>query len=371
MRHHSATHLLNKALGSILGEHVLQTGSLLSPEYPRFDFSHSEKIPNETLSKISSEVNAAISMQENVSAKTMSLENARKAGAVATFGEKYGQEVRVISMGSQGKLSMELCGGCHVKNTAELGFFHIVKESSPGAGNRRIEAIAGEQVRDYFQKELQQLKTNLHKHKQELVEFAQTQKEEEEKQKLFALQIDQQSLPNIANLLKKPEHVVPLKDKISQIKAKWEAAHKQKIKLMKKHSAQGLSSQTDSYLSQTQKIGAIQLLSLELAEHSMAEARQFTDKIKEKSRGIVILLGIKQQEKCSLLFSSDKAALKLLQGLDMAKLIREAATHIGGSGGGRPDMAQAGGKNAAGLKQALSHAQKKIKDAIHTMAKPE
>ena len=365
MRHHSATHLLNKALNSILGDHVMQTGSLVAPDHLRFDFSHPEKISEEALSKISAQVNSAIGAKAEVGARIMSLAKARENGAVATFGEKYGEEVRVLSMGTKGEFSKELCGGCHVKNTAEIAFFYIVKESSPGAGNRRIEAIAGEQVREYFQKEWEALKTEIHKHNQGLEATAKTQKEGKGRDLLLALKVELTSISEKSSLLEKPEDILPLKEKISELRAQWEEARKQRNKIMKKYATEGLASQVEKYLGQIQKLGSLGLLSLKLSGQEAGQAREFMDKVKEKSRGIVILLGIDNREgKSSLFFSADKRALELVRGLDMALLIREAAFHIKGSGGGRRDMAQAGGKYSMGLEDALHHAKEKIETLV-------
>ena len=170
-RHHSATHLLNQALRQTLGDHVCQTGSLVAHDRLRFDFSHPSRLSGSELEKISSLVHSAILKKTPVVESIMPIEQAQEHGALSTFGEKYGKEVRVISMGENGALSKELCGGCHVKETTQVGFFHIVRQSSPGAGMRRIEAIAGDEVRKYFAKLLKKLNEEISLHNDTVKEF--------------------------------------------------------------------------------------------------------------------------------------------------------------------------------------------------------
>lgn len=145
--HHSGTHLLNGALRRILGTHVSQKGSIVSSDYLRFDFSHPKALSKEEIIQIETDVNEAVNQEIPVKTEVLSLDAAKESGALSMFDEKYGSVVRVISMGDKSK---EFCGGTHVTNTKEIGFFAIVKEGSPGAGNRRIEAICGDSVVSYF-----------------------------------------------------------------------------------------------------------------------------------------------------------------------------------------------------------------------------
>ena len=366
-KNHSATHLLNKVLCDELGDHVLQTGSLVAPNYLRFDFSHSEKIPHTILSNISKKVNVAIKAKTQVKAQVMSIAKAREIGAKATFGEKYGQEVRVISIGDNGKFSLELCGGCHVKNTADIAFFHILRETSPGAGNRRIEAITGKYAREYFQEELTQLQTEIKCHNNELAELIKNNPSK--KDKIIELEFKKVNTDIIAlGPFIKDEELSLISTKLENWKEKILNIRKKKIKLMKEISAQILSEAAEKYLSpkakMLQKIGPLQILILTQDQQDKLEPRLLVEKIKEKSRGIVILLGLRSANKTSLLFSADATAIKY--DLNMAQIIKVAAKYIDGNGGGRTDMAQAGGKKDGSLDDALKYAEKEIRKIIET-----
>ena len=358
-QHHSATHLLNQALRETLGRHISQTGSLVASDHLRFDFSHDQKISEKELASISSHVNQAISQNASVYKKILPIEEAYKLGAVATFGEKYGESVRIVQMGEKGEHSLEFCGGCHVKNTKEIQFFHIVKEASPGAGNRRIEALAGNVVKTYFGNEISNLAKQVLEHNQEIEELKKTHNHTDLKKLLLPKPL--LSLNEIVDI----NSLENFKKKFISLKENWETSHKEKLKLQKKLTSQSLLSQIDLYINQIQKIGPIDILSLELKDQKIENVRLLIDKIKEKRRGIIILAGIASKGKGTLVFNSDKLAME--KGLDMSKLILEACKHIEGKGGGRKDMAQAGGENVDGLSNALKYAQEEIKNKLQKL----
>ncbi len=362
-QNHSATHLLNKALNRILGAHIVQTGSLVAENYFRFDFSHSEKISDENLKKISIEVNNAILAKGNTNIRILEIEKAKKEGAVATFGETYGSEVRVVGMGEKNSLSLELCGGCHVQNTSEIGYFHILKESSPGAGNRRIEAITGEFVKEHFQNEIQGLKNEISKHNKE-IEFFKVENQKsnlKNYETLYIASFDfEKELLETFQSLNTPTTLILLDEKIKKVKRELEEKNKQKIKLQKIQVAANLLEKIESYLAQAKDLGTFKVLCIELKNHKTEELRIFCDKLKEKSKGLVILLGVTEEQKCSLFFTADTLALNEMKkknsDLNMLSLIKKTSKHIDGNGGGRPDLAQAGGKNVLGLHQAIEEA---------------
>ena len=364
-RYHSATHLLNHALKEILGAHVAQTGSLVAPDHLRFDFSHTEKIPADTLDKISLHVNTAIAKSGKVSARVLPIEEARKEGAVATFGEKYGEHVRIIGMGDKSELSLEFCGGCHVNNTSDILYFHIVKQSSPGAGNRRIEAIVGEQVEPYLQTELEQLRQEIDKHEQEVSILAQEAKQGLRKQTWQELQIECQLPERAAKLLKQPQDLVSLARQISLGKNQLQSKRKIRLKYKKDLASstnEELKQQVEASLAKAREVGALKVITRETSFDGMEQLYQLSDKIKERAEGVVALLGARNAKGALLLFSADKLALA--QGLHMSDLIREAAKLIQGSGGGRPQAAQAGGKDAEGLSAALELAYNRIVEQV-------
>ena len=367
-QHHSATHLLNQALRKTLGQHVTQTGSLVAPDHLRFDFAHTTKISEKDLATINKQVNQAIAAGVSVSAEVMPIIEAQKLGAVATFGEKYGEEVRILRMGEKGKYSLEFCGGCHVANTAEIAFFYITKETSPGAGNRRIEALAGQQVVDYFENKFMEWQKKIIEHNQELDALV-SQKSHASKvlTELSSLYIKIKPTwepPSQATQdIIVESWVHTLQEAESQVSHAVKKKHKLLKELGRSSNQQSLKESAQQSLKAVKKIGKLQIICQEVLDQKTnkantqdpAYARQLADEIKEQSRGIVILLGMRQSKGAHLLFSADKPALQT--GLDMRLLINNVAEHIGGKGGGRPDMAQAGGKNADGLVAALEAAQ--------------
>ena len=375
---HSATHLLNNTLKNILGEHIVQTGSIVTDKYLRFDFSHSEKISDEKLKVIIQEVNDAINEKGKVLIRNLNIEEAKKEGAVATFGEKYGSVVRVVGMGEKNSLSLELCGGCHVDNTGDILYFNIIKESSPGSGNRRIEAITGETVKVNYKNILSELNSEIAKLNSEIKNKILNQNFQIDKNKINQKEVindDKNFYTNIINNLSKLKDFVDdlykkiennlnvtfINDKINYLKNEILENEKVIKKLEKNILNSTLVSQIEIYRQKIRKIGNINILTLELENVNIEEASLLSDKIKEKSTDIIILIGIKEKEKCVLIFTSDKLALtKLANKINMVTLIKEVSKLIGGGGGGRSDFAQAGGKNILGMKDALNEAEKII-----------
>ena len=353
--HHSATHLLNEQLRRHLGDHVMQTGSLVSPDYLRFDFSHGEKIEPSVLQKIQEGVNDAIGRSEDVKAEVLSIEEAKKTGAVAAFGEKYGEEVRVVSMGKNGDLSLEFCGGCHVTNTGTIQNFLILKESSPGAGNRRIEAVAGDRVLAYFQDESRHISERIQDFNSRVVSLVGDDREAKESLYLT------DNLPDDGKIYqtsqKGGQGLGELADLFQNWKEKLIQSEKELIRFEKKRSeskAGELLEQVDELLAGATSIGQVRVLKRVFDSADMGSLRKLGDALKEKVRGLLILFGTKTEKGPVLLFMANKDAVK--QGADCGKLIREAAAVIGGGGGGRPDMAQAGGQNPDQLPAALDRA---------------
>ncbi|MCE9598249.1 MAG: alanine--tRNA ligase [Spirochaetia bacterium] len=354
--HHSATHLLNKSLRDLLGTHILQTGSLVAPDYLRFDFSHGEKIPADQLRKVEAHVNESIAKGANVEAKVMSIDEAKKAGALATFGEKYGTEVRVLSMGNDGSLSRELCGGCHVSNTGNIQYFHILKESSPGAGNRRIEAVAGQAAVRYFNDEVSRITTNVLEHNQAV---SNAKLDAELAKGLIVEQRATEDL-KVKLLAKGAKGVEELVASLEADRLALETAQKEFIKRSKKEAAasQALEIKEEDIV----EVGQTQILKMLFKDASPEDVKRLGDSLKEKHRNFCGLFGLTSERGPVLVFMANRAAVD--SGADCGKLIKLAAGMIGGGGGGRPEMAQAGGKNSEPLPQALDAAFALLKESL-------
>ena len=370
-RHHSATHLLNKSLRDVLGDHILQTGSLVSDSYLRFDFSHPNRISPEDLEKIEQQVNQAISSDAEVTTEVLPIEKAKESGALATFGEKYGEEVRVVSMGG-GDLSIEFCGGCHVDRTGQIQFFHILKESSPGAGNRRIEAVAGPGVADYFKQEFHKLqleKSNLEGALQGMANQLTESKSDDAKD--LARELEQlkpeHSVPSVAeiqSILESSAGVLKLQNQLRTIDEELREKQKSRLKLEKKISSQSvdLDAIVEKARSTEQKRGKIHVFSLQEDGLDAQILRQAGDRLKESERDCVVLIGAKTEKGAMLVFMATRSAVDA--GIDCGALIRNAAPVIGGKGGGKKDMAQAGGPDSSSLADALKKADSEIESML-------
>lgn len=307
-RNHTATHLLDQALRDVLGEHTHQAGSLVEPTYLRFDFNNIGQVTREQLDQVEKIVNEKIWAEIPVTTTEMPLEDAKKLGAIALFSEKYGDRVRVVQVGDY---SMELCGGTHVQNTAEIGLFKIISESGTAAGIRRIEAVTAKEAFEYLNnqdKMLHDLATDL---------------------KVTQLK----ELPNKAEHLQ--QELKDTQRDLQNLKAKV------------------AQSQAKDVL-QTEAVGDWQLTTAIVPNVTMNELRQLADNWRDKPSGDILILGTSQNGKANLLVATTPDAVK--RGAKAGDLIKNIAPVIGGGGGGRPDMAQAGGKLADKLPAALVEA---------------
>ena len=307
-KNHSATHLLQKALRTVLGEHVEQAGSLVTPDRLRFDFTHFSAMTPEEIKKVEALVNEKIQENLDVVTQEMSLDEAKKTGAMALFGEKYGEKVRVVKMGD---FSTELCGGTHVAHTGTIHAFKILSEAGIAAGVRRIEALTGDGLMRYYE--------NL---EQELVEAAKTAK----------------TTP------------ADLKNKIESMLEEIKALHAENDKLKSKLANESLGDVMD----QVRDVNGVKVLAAKVTDVDMNGLRTLGDQLKEKLGEGVIVLASVQGDKVNLMVTATDEAQK--KGAHAGNLIKAIAGLVGGGGGGRPNMAQAGGKNPAGVDAALEKA---------------
>jgi len=307
-KNHSATHLLQKALREVLGSHVEQAGSYVDGERLRFDFSHFAAMTAEELKKVEDIVNDKIAENMDVVTKVMTIEEAKKTGAMALFGEKYGETVRVVKMGD---FSTELCGGTHVNNTAVITAFKILSENGVAAGVRRIEALTGKGVFNYY-------------------------KEMEAKVEAAAKAL--KTTP--ANLIERCEHIM------AEVKAL--ASENESLKSKAAKDALG------DVMNQVLEVKGVKLLATSVDGVDMNGLRDLGDQLKEKlGEGVVVLLS-NMDGKVNIIAMVTDAALKA--GAHAGNLIKGIAALVGGGGGGRPNMAQAGGKNPAGIPAAIAEA---------------
>ena len=315
-KNHSATHLLQKALKTVLGSHVEQKGSLVTPDRLRFDFAHFQAMTAEEIAKVEAMVNAEIQAALPVVTDIMSVEDAKKTGAMALFGEKYGEKVRVVSMGD---FSKELCGGTHVSNTSVITTFKIVSESGIAAGVRRIEALTGEGVFAYY-------------------------KEIEKRQ------------AEIAAMLKTSP--AEIEEKIAHLQAEVKALHSENESLKAKMAQDAVGDVMD----QVQEVKGVKLLAVSLTDVDMNGLRDLGDQLKEKlGEGVVVLASVADGKVSLLAMVTDQAQKA---GAHAGNLIKGMAAIVGGGGGGRPNMAQAGGKNPAKVPEALEAAAGILADQI-------
>lgn len=303
---HSATHLLQKALREVLGTHVEQAGSMQDATRTRFDFSHFQAMTAEEISKVEALVNEKIAESLSVVTDVMSLDEAKKTGAMALFGEKYGDTVRVVKMGD---FSVELCGGTHVKNTAAIHSFKILSESGVAAGVRRIEAITGDNVTAYYKKE-----------EQELLAAAEALK----------------ATP--ATLL---EHIKKLQDELKAVKSENESLKAEQAK-------SALGNVSD----QVQEVKGVKLIAARADGVDNNGLRDLGDQLKTSlGEGVVLLVSDNGGKVALVAMATDGA---IAAGAHAGNLIKAVAGLVGGGGGGRPNMAQAGGKNPAGIDELLA-----------------
>lgn len=315
-KNHSATHLLQKALKTVLGSHVEQKGSLVTPDRLRFDFVHFSAMTPEEIARTEMLVNEEIAKNSEVVTKVMNLEEAKATGAMALFGEKYENDVRVVSMGD---FSKELCGGTHVKNTGMITTFKIVSETGVAAGVRRIEALTGDGVFRYY-----------HEIEQELAEAAKAAKSTPDK----------------------------LKEKIEHMIAEIKTLQSEVESLKSKAAKDALG----DVMNQVKEVNGIKLLATAVEDVDMNGLRELGDQLKEKLGQGVIVIASSANGKVNLVAMATEEAMS--KGAHAGNLIKGIAALVGGGGGGRPNMAQAGGKNPAGIPDAIAKVEEVLKEQI-------
>ena len=313
VKNHTATHLLHQALKDVLGTHVNQAGSLVTSERLRFDFSHFGQVQADELEKIERMVNEKIWESIDVEISQKAIEEAKEMGAMALFGEKYGDVVRVVQVGDY---SLELCGGCHVDNTASIGIFKIVAESGIGAGTRRIEAVTGKSAYELMNDQVGLLKEAAGKMKTNPKDIL------TRVDGLFA---------EVKQLQKENESLAA---KLSNIEA---------------------GNLTDSVMT----VDGVNVLAAKVNVADMNNLRTMMDDLKNKLESAVVVLASVNDDKVNILAGVTTDLIS--QGYHAGKLVKEVASRCGGGGGGRPDMAQAGGKNPAQVEEALAFVQEYVK----------
>lgn len=305
VKNHTATHILHRALKDTLGEHVNQAGSLVSENRLRFDFSHFGQVTQDELVKIESIVNHKIWDAISVNISNKKIDEAKAMGAMALFGEKYGDVVRVVQVGDY---SLELCGGCHVKNTAEIGLFKIVSESGIGAGIRRIEAVTGKGAYEHMNSQVDLLK-------------------------------------DTAKLVKSNLKDVP--DKVEQLQLQLRNLQRENESLAAKLGNMEAGGLIDNVI----KVNEVAVIAQEVKVADMDSIRGLVDTLKNKLGSGIVVLGAVNNGKVNIVAGVTNDLIK--SGYHAGNIVKEVATRCGGGGGGRPDMAQAGGKNPEQLQEAL------------------
>ena len=308
-RNHTATHLLHHALREVLGDHVHQAGSLVSPNYLRFDFSHSKALTTGELEKIEYMVNEMVLSSYPVEASENSIDVAREKGFIALFGEKYGDKVRCLNIGG---VSKELCGGTHVQHSSEIGSFKIIGESSVSAGIRRIEALTGEAAYKYAKSKIE----------------------------LLAEVVNALKVTNDKDILDK---IIQEANQIKNLKKELDSL---KTKMTQAMVSEEISSAVED-------VNGVKVLAKVVQANDIEELRQIADQFKDKMKETVIVLGaVTATDEVILVGMLTPDAVK--NKLHVGKVIKEVAKIVDGNGGGRPDMAQAGGKNSKALPQAIA-----------------
>ncbi|MED1016237.1 alanine--tRNA ligase [Bacillus atrophaeus] len=316
IKNHTATHLLHQALKDVLGSHVNQAGSLVTENRLRFDFSHFGQVTKEELERIEVIVNEKIWESIPVSIDLKPINEAKEMGAMALFGEKYGDIVRVVQVGGY---SLELCGGCHVKNTAEIGLFKIVSESGIGAGTRRIEAVTGQGAYLEMNSQIGLLK-------------------------------------QVAGELKTNVKDVP--KRVAALQADLKEAQRENESLLAKLG----NAEAGAILSNVKDISGVKVLAEKVNAKDMNHLRTMVDELKAKLGSAVVVLGAVQNDKVNISAGVTKDLID--KGLHAGKLVKQAAEMCGGGGGGRPDMAQAGGKQPEKLQDALTSVEEWVKSVL-------
>ena len=312
-KNHSATHLLQEALRIVLGNHVEQAGSLVTPDRLRFDFTHFQPMTEEEIEKVEAIVNEQIAKSIDVETKVLAIEDAKKTGAKALFNEKYGDTVRVVCMGD---FSKEFCGGTHVSNTGLINSFKIVSEAGVAAGVRRIEALTGNGVFAYYK--------DIEKKYNDICKAAKAT----------------------------PANV---EEKIAHMQAEIKSLNSEIESLKNKAANEALG----DVLNQAEEVNGVKFLAVKLNDVDMNELRNLSDDLKSKiGSGIVVLASAMGSDKVNLIVTATDDIVKA--GVHAGNIIKSAAPCVGGGGGGRPNMAQAGGKNPAGIEKAFETAKETL-----------
>jgi alanyl-tRNA synthetase len=320
MRNHTATHLLHKELRYVLGEHVQQAGSLVAPDRLRFDFTHPAMVTQEELHRIESGVNEAVLANYPVQPEQRSYKEAVAGGAMALFGEKYGDTVRVVKIGGEETpYSQELCGGTHVNYTGDIGFFHIVSEGSVAAGVRRIEAVTGRAAYRLAQNRMAVLDA--------MAAWLGSAPDEVDRK--------------VLNLL---EQVQSLEKTIEKLRRELARQDFERL------------------LSRVQEVDGVSLLSAQVEVNDVAMLREMSDWFRDRLRSGVIVLGAVLSGKPSLVASVTPDLVE--RGLHAGNLVKAVAQEVGGGGGGKPTMAQAGGRDASRLGEALGRVPGLVKQSL-------
>ncbi len=315
-RNHSATHILHEVLKNVLGDHVNQAGSLVTPERLRFDVTHFEAMTKEELKVIEEKVNDAILASLEINCENMSINEAKEKGAMALFGEKYGNDVRVVSMGD---FSIELCGGTHLTNTSQIGMFKILSEGGVAAGVRRIEAITGKSVYNYVK----------------------------EKEELIA---------NVCSNLKTKEDSLSLR--VTSLLEENKNLGKELHDLKTKMSLQSMDSLLDSKVD----INGVNLVCSKFEDMDMNTLKEVADSLRDKLVSGVVVLANVADGKVNFVVTATKDAID--KGIHCGNIVKEVSAIAGGKGGGRPNMAQAGAPDIAKVDEALNHASEVVKAQV-------
>lgn len=316
IKNHTATHLLHQALKDVLGDYVNQAGSMVTPERLRFDFSHFGSISEDEMKQIETKVNEKVWQSVPLVIESKKIAEAKEMGAMALFGEKYGDIVRVVQVSGY---SIELCGGCHVANTAEIGIFKVMTETGIGAGIRRIEAVTSKHAYRFINEKMDTLKI-------------------------------------VSQLLKTNQENVP--EKLESIFKDVKGLQKENESLNAKLS----NLEASSILNQVKMVNDVPLLAEKVNVKDMNQLRGMVDELKQKLGTGIILLATENDSKVQLAAGVSKDLIE--KGLHAGKLIKQAAQVCGGNGGGRPDMAQAGGKDPIKIDEALAYASNYVKETV-------
>jgi alanyl-tRNA synthetase len=316
-RAHSATHLLHHALQQVLGTHALQRGSKVQQDELRFDFTQPKPITPEELDRIEDDINARVAAASPITSQVMDIDAAKKAGATALFGEKYPDRVRVVTMGT---FSKELCGGTHLDNTSQVGLCKVIAEESVAKGVRRVTAITGPRA-------------------------------------LQKLRQDEQLLRQLAHQLKAPR----VEDLPSRLTALQDEVHQLKRELSKQ-SSQTAASMLDTLIEKAEKIAGATVVAHVVPDADVDALRNLIDQIRKKASPAAVLLGSVKDGKLALIAGLSPELVE--QKLNASDWVKAAAKLVGGGGGGRPDLAQAGGKDPEKLGQAIDEGAKYIRTKL-------